>query len=387
MARVLIATWIEYDNYGSILQAYCLQEMLAELAKNSAGYDDKDAEVRLLNYLIEAYDKQNRNSSLCKKIKKNLNRRGVKKCCNRVLTVICRSKINRRIAKFSEFREKKFNLYPETPITNYGILRSLSEFDLYVAGSDQIWNPKLMNDVYLLSWAPKDAEKIAYAPSICVGHLSQDELKKYQVLSSFKALSVREYTGAVEQIGKLVRKEIVEVADPVILYGRENLLLRCKNIGTRDYAAIYLLNGARSKHKLYKNFLKKSGLEVKIIPTTNYDNLAFEVLSRNVDWEIGPIEFVNSIYNAKVLITDSFHGVIVALLLHKDFIVLPRKESESEQNNRLISLLEKVGLGDRFGKMPKNFDEVGLIKWAEIDKKIDKIREQSRGFLLEALFG
>lgn len=387
MKKVLLSTWVVYDNYGSLLQAYCLKEEIEKILNQRDGNTNRSAKVRLLNYQNSNKNQRKNHFSLVRKIWG----RGLGEVLLRIrykfLILIYRGKLVRRREKFAEFREKQLNLYPEELITSESSLRKLEKFDLYVAGGDQIWNPKLLGGgEYLLAWAPKDAVKISYAPSVCVNHLTKTELKKYQTLESFKALSVREFTNAVKQISELVHKEITEVADPVVLYGRKKLLGKCRKTDSGKYAVVYLLNGTKKRHDMCADFLRQSKLEAKIIPTTNPKNLFFElVLSRNVDWEVGPSEFINLIYNAEVLITDSFHGVILALLLHKKFIVLPRNEEKSEQDNRLINVLKKVGLDEHFGEVPKDIENIRLIDWKEVDKKIDDMQEKSLEYLIRAI--
>ena len=386
MKKILIATWIQYDNYGSLLQAYCLKEILNDLMSDKLCAKKQNVKTCLLNYCPKNTKHSKSFFNILDKLRKNTIKEISVKILNHLLQQIFSKKISLLKEKFSEFRKNELDLYPTKMISEYSSLEKLDRFDLYVAGSDQIWNPRIANKAYLLSWAPKDAIKISYAPSVCVESLSTTELKKYQTLESYQAISVREHTRAVEQIGKFIHEKITEVVDPVILYGGEKLIEKCKKNNMEKYAAIYLLDGAKKWYDFCKDFSKKRNLAIRVVPTALPDNLLSEIrLCRNVDWETGPMEFVNLIYDAEMLITDSFHGVVVALLLHKDFIVLPRKEGKSEQNNRIISLLEKIGVSDRYVDKMINMNKIKPIEWKMMDEKIDSVRMHSMDYLRKAV--
>lgn len=386
MNKILIATWVKDDNYGSLLQAYCLKGALKDLLNEHKSRKVNNDEIFLLNYDMRMEPQKKRTVQKLQKLFNQSIRENFSSVKVMVLRKIYKKKLERRKIKFEEFRDKELNLYPSQTLAQYAQLKELDGFDLYVVGSDQVWNPKMMDDAYLLQWVPSDATKIAYAPSVCASRLTKDELKRYEALNSFKSLSVREYTGAVKQISEMLHRRMVEVVDPVVLYGQEKLRAKCKKIMSDDYAAVYLLNGAEKQHDKYKELLKRKKLRAKIIPGLKPQNLFTElVLNRNIDWGIGPDEFINLIYNSKVLITDSYHGALLALLLHKEFIVFPREKRKSEQNNRMLSLLNKVGLQEHFCETYRNMEDIKPIEWEKVDKIINNMREKSLEYLIRAI--
>lgn len=72
-------------------------------------------------------------------------------------------------------------------------------------------------------------------------------------------------------------------------------------------------------------------------------------------------------------------------MLHKDFIVLPRKEGKSEQNNRIIHLLEKIGVRDRYVDKMINLNKIKPIEWKMVDEKIDSMRMHFMDYLRKAV--
>lgn len=376
MKKILIATWTQHNNYGSLLQAYCLKKMIENLEKDTNHDIDQEVQVRLLNYSCNNPVKLNRNGLL----------KLFKKVPDKILEKIYSKYLSSMEKSFNNFRKNELALYPTKRIHSTSQSGKIKDFDLYIAGSDQIWNPKLLNEIYLLSWVPKNKPKFSYAPSICVKHLNNEELYKYKVLESFRALSVRERTGAVAQIEKKINRKIDEVVDPVILYGREGLLTTCRESKEEEYIFTYLLGHSKIVRNYCIDLAERCGLKLKTTPFVSRKNLKNDLkFMKYACWDVGPFELVNLIYNSRLLVTDSFHGLIIALLLHKDFVVLPREDGVSEQNNRLINLLKRINLEGRFGKMPKSVESVAPIDWNKVDEEIGRMRKSSLKYLKRAL--
>ena len=382
MSKILIATWIQHDNYGSLLQAYCLKKILEDITNKLKPDSDSEVQINLLNYCAN-------NSAKSKHFfNKNQNNNVqilVDKLCDKMIKLRYKKYLAEISKAFDNFRKNELALFPAKAINSIEEAKNLNVFDLYIAGSDQIWNPKLLSEIYLLSWTPKNKPKFSYAPSICVEHLSKEELEKYKVLKSFRDLSVRERNGAVVQIEKEINKKIYEVADPVILYGRKRLLKFCRNTN-EEYIFTYLLGNSKKTRDYCLDLAKICNLDLKSIPFINMNRLKNDLkFMKGACWSIGPLEFVNLVYNSSLFITDSFHGLIIALLLHKDFIIVSREEDNSEQNNRIYNLLKQFNLDERFGMMPQDLDGISAINWNLVDSKIEKIRDYSFKYLNEAL--
>ena len=99
-------------------------------------------------------------------------------------------------------------------------------YDVYVAGSDQIWNPYIFQDKqfdpsFLLGFV-REGRRIAYAPSLGVPELPEDkaeELRRF--LTPFSALSVREKRGQV-LLREAAGREAWVVLDPTLLLTGED---------------------------------------------------------------------------------------------------------------------------------------------------------------------
>lgn len=116
------------------------------------------------------------------------------------------------------------NKYLKLTDKEYSAISELEElenyFDIFIAGSDQIWNVLCddASDAYFLNFI-NSKKKIAYAPSFGVTDINYrvDNAQKYKkYISNFNCLSVRENNGA-KWIKELTNRDAKVVLDPVML--------------------------------------------------------------------------------------------------------------------------------------------------------------------------
>ena len=100
-------------------------------------------------------------------------------------------------------------------------------------------------------------------------------------------------------------------------------------------------------------------------------------------------EWLNSIRYAKIVVTFSFHCMVFCILFHKKFVAIPAKSGRA---TRQENLLAQLGLSDHFckdtGALYKTMEYVinKDIDYAVVDRKINKMREESLDFLQKVLF-
>ena len=100
------------------------------------------------------------------------------------------------------------------------------EFDAFICGSDQIWAPSSYNPHYFLDYVREPEKMIAYAPSIGLPQISDENVSnriKY-FTSRFTHISTRERQGS-EIIGKLLGRTVETVVDPTLLLSKEDFRL------------------------------------------------------------------------------------------------------------------------------------------------------------------
>ena len=97
-----------------------------------------------------------------------------------------------------------------------------------------------------------------------------------------------------------------------------------------------------------------------------------------------PDEVLGYFKKADYVITDTFHGTIFSVIMHKKFLTVVRSSSENTNGNeeKLDSLLNDLNLRSRrlvnFADINKIDDDIDFIK-------VDKIREKERKRTLEYL--
>lgn len=363
-------TWITWNNFGSLLQAFALQNRVEAL-----GYQNmilSDYRITKIKEAMLAH-KSNKIRNLLSKIKHIL--------------IPSRYYYNQEYKRVSDiynkFRHEYLKIDWDWKESSVG-----ENYDEYICGSDQIWTPSGINQpFYFLNFTKK--KKIAYSVSIGSKSISKDFRAKIQPLvNMFSAISVREQT-SINMIQPLTDKVKVQCTlDPTLLLTGDqwidNLRIKARK-SKEEYILVYLLTYNLRYIKLIKEFAKRKGLATRIF-----------VVSPSIDYSVfdeqiyaGPREFVEAIYNSTCFFTDSFHGTVFSLLLHKKFYTLKRfsDKTRDNQNARIRNLLSILNLKYYFYD-ESNFEEVynqNDINYSMIDNILERERLKSMNFLESAL--
>lgn len=369
MKKVAVMTWFNYDNYGSVLQAYALLEILRK----------NDCDSFLINYdpntkIKMDYEKQ----SLLQFAKTNL----IKALKSFYTKKYYKNHSNNSIL-FNEFRKKKLSI-TEKCNNSCDLERLNYEFDCFICGSDQIWAPSVFDSKYFLDFVFDDTKKIAYAPSIGLPAIEDKNIKQQmsKLISKIKYLSTREENG-VKIIKKICDRDAKLVLDPTLLLNKkdweQSFSLKKQK---KSYILYYCLSYNKNYYKLAKKISKKYNLDLKIIPVTNKDYK----LQERIIKPIGPEEFLNEIYNSSLVITDSFHGTIFSINFNVPFITLKRfKDNKKSQNSRIYNILKIVSLENRIYNNDSIIDDAFNINFEDSNKKLFKIQQESKKFLFDSV--
>lgn len=364
---------IQYaHNYGAVLQAYSLKRALKNLGHK----------VNVVNYIPEneknKYVKKLRNEV---GLKYSLKQRKIWKYFEGlIISKVAQKEWNIRFDNFERFI--KSELINNSGLKKYEDLCKETT-DCWICGSDQIWNKVITgtcNPVYYLDF-PQNVNKISYAASMGnVEKPSSEEketIKKW--LNNFDAISVRE-----QSLKDLIEEEynlniVKVVADPCMLLKADDFkeMFDSKSLEKEEYILNYFIS---ESGLLKKNFRKINRIDNKDIIEIHWKKQLFQK-NKNQRNSLSVSEFLNYIYNAQTIYTDSFHGVLFSLLFHKNFYAV------YEKNARIESLLKRVGLQDRhitsIDKKEKTF--ITNETWKNVDEKINEFREESINYLKEVL--
>lgn len=264
------------------------------------------------------------------------------------------------------------------------------EYDAFIVGSDQVWRPLCFNDIQnaFLRFADGwDVLRISYAASFGTNQLEYDyEMMEEcsRLLAGFDAVSVREAAAVGMCEEWLDCDSAVHVLDPVMLLdpdvyrdiasGQEHL---CKG-----RIMTYILDPSDEKMHVVDFMKRVSGMDA-------YDSSVYPYVNdRPVSERVVPSveQWLSGFADCDFVITDSFHGCVLSILMHKRFIAVGNSRREM---SRLNSLLAMFGLDQRLvhGIDPEDDGEYFLSHpdWDTVDEILDEARSVSSGFLYNAL--
>lgn len=334
--KVCLMTWYGYKNYGTFLQAYAMYTFLS-----------KKYNVVMLNR-FQYYSFIPSIIKFLKKIKKEISSR--------------KKLINSRISFENE--QCKKNYFNEISINNK---KQFDEFNKSIShiviGGDQLWNPFYLNTKFLVDFKT-DAKIVSYGTSFGVERLNKKFINKYKkYLKRFDCINVREDSG-VKIVTDQLKLNANQVLDSVFLIEKNEWIETLKkeskiDLANQEYIFCYFVNSKKE----YFNEIKRRYINKKIIvvPMKDEDFVdGVEVLNN-----IGPFDFLNYLYNAEMIITDSFHAASFSIIFQKNFNVIKRfiDSDIKSQNSRIISLLSFFELNNKLVDISKlNYDMIDFQK-------------------------
>lgn len=367
--RIAIITVQRVTNYGALLQAFASRHVLSKYGEvNVVDYENPylTSHMHLIRY--------------------GLSTRGVKMFVHDIFNIRNRLIL---IKKFTSFINEHLAL---TQRVNSEDLENgvLDGYDFYVSGSDQIWNPKIINQhneidpIYFLSFVRPESNKISYASSMGNYEFSSLESTKVKdFLNDFKAISVREKEGVDYLNGLFKEKTITQVLDPTLLLTKNNWLSVFKvkesnYLVSDNYILVYSVPRTKLLRKAILFFANKFNMPVIAIDKMLQP---MQGVSKSIR-SAGPEEFISLFTNANFIITDSFHGTCFSVNFEKPFVCIPA----TKKANRQEGLLGALGLMDRIIYQEKDFGNItDEIDYELPSAKLTKLREQSLSYLESAL--
>lgn len=368
--KIGILTLPLHTNYGGILQAYALQTVLKRMGHEVVVFDKPYTYSLPLWKKCLAYPKR----AICKYVlKKNAIVRWEKVASYNNITV--RQNTQKFISKYIDRKEIK--AYSEL---------SGKDYDAIVVGSDQVWRPKyfgIIENAFLAFAKEWNIKRIAYAPSFGVDtwEYSEEQTKNCKALvKKFDSVSVREQSG-VELCEKNFDIDAEWVLDPTMLLNAE------------DYIELFKASDTpQSEGNLLDYILdREDDKETMILEVASKANLKPFRLNSRVEDPTAPLEervqppvekWLRGFYDAKLVVTDSFHACVFSILFKKPFVVVANRERGL---SRIESLLGYFGLTDRIVCTASDAMNFSDIDYGAVDEKLEMMRVKSKGFLQKYL--
>lgn len=370
-----LVTFYHIHHYGALLQAAATERAVERLG----------GECEIVDYFV------NQNNDLFRRPT------GLGSAAADAHTALHYQALKTRYQRFEAFARRNLRISGHRFESLEELRAAELPYDVILAGSDQIWNPKIFPDGHfdpVFFGVFSQRRKIAYAPSFGVPRIPEgmeDELRGY--LAAFSHLSVRERQGQ-KIVEDIAGKTVPVVLDPTLLLTRDQWAAMANtpsgypsggDLNTpRGYILCYCISRPDALAPYIQSLADRTGL-----PVVQLCGVRQKVHPRaRCVLDAGPAEFLGLFQNAAYVCTNSFHGTVFSVQFQKPFFtaVAPGELAEPE-SSRTFSLLSTLGLTERIiGKG----DTAGLdagIDWAAVEARLDAARQSSLDYLRAALAG
>ena len=195
--------------------------------------------------------------------------------------------------------------------------------DMYIAGSDQIWNTEFRNGTdpgYYLDFGEKSVRRISYAASFATEDILPTAHDFVQAnLARFDAISVREHSALtiLESLGY----QGTEVLDPVFLFSKEEWETMADDTGQNErYVLVYDFMNSPEVRKEAEHIAKEQHLKIYSV-----GDKRMRYADRNFIY-VSPLTFLGLIKHAAHIVSNSFHGTAFAKLFGIPYTVVNRED-------------------------------------------------------------
>lgn len=256
--------------------------------------------------------------------------------------------------------------------------------DAIVIGSDEVFSIDVGINKMMYGYGIESYPKIAYAPAF--GRTTEELLHQYGCfelvrdgLQKMEFLSARD-VHTQNMIRSMTGREVPLVCDPVLLYDGHGFQCTHSRI-QGDYMLIYAYDShmvSQDEVSAIKAYAKRHKL--KTVSMGTYHGWCDENVVCDAE------SWYHLFRDAKCVVTDTFHGSVVAMKNHCNVAVFIR---ESVNAFKLRSLLEETGLRNRrLSEITETELERVLssqINYAMTDERIADMSARSGEYLCSAL--
>lgn len=331
--KVGIVTVFNAVNYGSFLQAFCLQEVIK-------GLNNDVVMIRTSSLLYEKW---------------------------RFITLFT---YNPRKMKFkSKLAKGYFKLWK-----NFNVERNPLDLDILIVGSDEMWE---LNNITLkplpqfFGVGIDASKKITYAVSS--NSTVKKDVEKYDFaikgITEFNNISVRDKS-TYEAYKDFAKVDLCYCLDPTLLVDLKKYAIKTTY---NNYILCYTYTFEQYMIDAVRKLASKIGKRI-IVVGQNFD-WADECIPANA------FEFLGLIMSADFVVTDTFHGATLSIGLKKQFVAFAYK-------TKVYRALELFDLLDRNADGMVNIESFynQQISYDSIYKnKIDPLKKDSMKYLKDVL--
>ena len=298
--KIGILTFHSQLNYGGVLQCWALQTVLEKMGHEVVVIDREfEHQIRSVKSVFRGWPLNRWIKFLSKLVLGDFYALRIIRYVRTVLFV--RKRLHLTSYTFKTWQDAPMNL---------GV-------DLIVVGSDQVWNDVWNNlGVYLLEDAPR-IPAIGYAVSLGMTELPLCDLERYKVARSrFYAVSAREKEAVSLLLSVGITAE--HVADPV-------MLVNWADFAVSDTGSIfcYFISPEWTHDgdmALIADYVESRNVKAHLF--TNNHQVTYKSTFIVKHYAAAPEDFLRCLASARIILTDSFHGLMFASIFEKKVMVL-----------------------------------------------------------------
>ena len=388
----LIATHPGQNNYGTSLQGFATLRVAAK-----EGYDVeiiRYQHTRDLAFTLRTFIPYVRSGGVKMWLLRNQKGRDCKRYPEYARTYA----IRRRAV--DAFKKEVFDRIARVYAGYKALHEGSKNYSVVFVGSDQVWGPlSLYRGFYNLLFVDDSVPKFSYASSFGVSDIFPWQRKgTAKFLKRLDMVSVREQRGA-EIVKELTGRDALVAADPTLLLTREEWLSCVKSWqGKRErtseparisepYILVYILGEREDMRRHIREAGRRSGLKIVNLPHIDRYHAMDDDLGDINLFDVDPLDFVRLVSEAAYVVTDSFHGSVFSILMHRKFITFYRAlpTTKGSTHSRIDSLFSLFGLSDRLFHEDLWKELQPDIDYAAVDQRIAALREESLQFFKQAL--
>ncbi len=291
-------------------------------------------------------------------------------------------------SRFNQFTEECLQLSPRRYRRVSELRKHSPDYDVYICGSDQIWNPSKQNGLdpaCFLDFGPDSIRRVSYAASFggsAIDKRYHNELSRY--LSGLDCISIREGSGR-DLVKQFSGRDCHIVPDPTFLVDLDDLTQRSGATSVCSGKIFsYVLRSGQGLYDFQRELSEslKLGLVQPLNPHQRWKSYGDVV-------PMSPFEWLRAIRESSAVITNSFHGTVFAILANRPFLSVRLSGAKSFLNERMEYLINSLGLETRQISLDQVENGAGLmqepIDWDLVNSRISKMRKNGVAFLEAAL--
>ena len=354
-------------NYGSLLQSYATVKLFESMNCNCQIIDYRRIDEKGINLGKTLLKSSNWNNSFLK--------RNIYRLVQYPLHMHAYYKFQKNINDY-------LGNYLTVECNDSSSIKNIcNDSDILCSGSDQIWGRvggEEYDENYFLSFANNN-KCISLSSSFgkdVIGEKLNANLGK--LLENYSFISVREKSAKKILDDNHIKSEVF--LDPTMLVDKKLWIGLCNKSEKENYILVYQLHDNKIFNKYLDKIAKKEKLKVIRICTSFHQKFKYGKGKYLPSIQ----EFLSLVFNAKYVVTDSFHCTVFSILFHKQFCTyLP-----NDTNTRIINLLEFTGLKEQI--LNDSFDDKWMgqkINWKNVDEVIKTEQLKNINMLNDAIKG